>query len=160
MITFFESVQALARWREDNPQMWVTATNGCFDILHAGHVRLLELAAQPYGFVLVGINGDESVRRLKGEGRPVNRESDRAAVIGGLRSVNGVVVFQETRATQFLKAARPNLYVKGGDYSLATLDKTEVAALNGAPIQFIPLVKGRDGGKISSTDMVQQMRHA
>jgi rfaE bifunctional protein nucleotidyltransferase chain/domain len=122
----------------------VVATNGCFDILHVGHVRYLA-AAQKLGDVLVvGLNGDDSVRQLKGEGRPVNREQDRAEVLAALESVDYVTIFPEKRATNFLRAAAPAVYAKGGDYTADTLDPGERAVLDefGTRIEIIPFEKG------------------
>jgi rfaE bifunctional protein nucleotidyltransferase chain/domain len=122
----------------------VVATNGCFDILHVGHVRYLA-AAQKLGDVLVvGLNGDDSVRQLKGEGRPVNREQDRAEVLAALESVDYVTIFPENRATNFLRAAAPAVYAKGGDYTADTLDPEERAVLDefGTRIEIIPFEKG------------------
>jgi rfaE bifunctional protein nucleotidyltransferase chain/domain len=122
----------------------VVATNGCFDILHVGHVRYLA-AAQKLGDVLVvGLNGDDSVRQLKGEGRPVNRERDRAEVLAALESVDYVTIFPENRATNFLRAAAPAVYAKGGDYTADTLDPGERAVLDefGSRIEIIPFEKG------------------
>ena len=122
----------------------VVATNGCFDILHVGHVRYLA-AAQKLGHVLVvGLNGDDSVRQLKGEGRPVNRERDRAEVLAALESVDYVTIFREKRATNFLRAAAPAVYAKGGDYTANTLDPEERAVLDefGTRIEIIPFEKG------------------
>ena len=121
----------------------VVATNGCFDILHVGHVRYLA-AAQKLGDVLVvGLNGDDSVRQLKGEGRPVNREQDRAEVLAALESVDYVTIFPENRATNFLRAAAPAVYAKGGDYTADTLDPGERAVLDefGSRIEIIPFEK-------------------
>ena len=122
----------------------VVATNGCFDILHVGHVRYL-IAARKLGEVLVvGLNGDDSVRQLKGEGRPVNREQDRAEVLAALESVDYVTIFPENRATNFLRAAAPAVYAKGGDYTADTLDPGERAVLDefGTRIEIIPFEKG------------------
>jgi len=122
----------------------VAATNGCFDILHVGHVRYLA-AAQKLGDVLVvGLNGDDSVCQLKGEGRPVNCERDRAEVLAALESVDYVTIFPEKRATNFLRAAQPSVYAKGGDYTTDTLDPEERAVLDdsGTRIEIIPFEKG------------------
>lgn len=122
----------------------VVATNGCFDILHVGHVRYL-IAARKLGEVLVvGLNGDDSVRQLKGEGRPVNREQDRAEVLAALESVDYVTIFPEKRATNFLRAAAPAVYAKGGDYTADTLDPEERAVLDefSTRIEIIPFEKG------------------
>ena len=122
----------------------VAATNGCFDILHVGHIRYLA-AAQKLGDVLVvGLNGDDSVRQLKGEGRPVNRERDRAEVLTALESVDYVTIFPEKRAANFLRATQPSVYAKGGDYTADTLDPEERAVLSefGSRIEIIPFEEG------------------
>ena len=95
----------------------LVVTNGCFDILHLGHVTYLESARNLGDALLVGVNGDDSARQLKGPGRPVNSEADRAAVLAALASVDGVCIFAEKTAMKFLAAAQPDIYVKGGDYT-------------------------------------------
>jgi glycerol-3-phosphate cytidylyltransferase len=122
----------------------VVATNGCFDILHVGHVRYLTAARKLGEVLVVGLNGDDSVRQLKGEGRPVNREQDRAEVLAALESVDYVTIFPENRATNFLRAAAPSVYAKGGDYTADTLDPGERAVLDefGSRIEMIPFEKG------------------
>jgi rfaE bifunctional protein nucleotidyltransferase chain/domain len=119
-------------------------TNGCFDLLHAGHVRYLQAARALGDALLVAINGDESVRALKGEGRPLNRAADRAEVIAALESVDHVVIFPEIRATQLLGIVRPAIYVKGGDYTEASLHADERAVLEriGAEIRILPFETG------------------
>ena len=122
----------------------VVATNGCFDILHVGHVRYLAAARKLGDVLVVGLNGDDSVHQLKGEGRPVNREQDRAEVLAALESVDYVTIFPENRATNFLRAAAPAVYAKGGDYTADTLDPGERAVLDefGSRIEIIPFEKG------------------
>ena len=120
------------------------ATNGCFDLLHVGHVRYLE-AARAFGdSLIVGVNGDKSAACLKGPGRPVNNEADRAEVLAALECVDLVVIFPELRATKFLELASPNIYAKGGDYKAETLNSEERAALEkiGAQIKILPLETG------------------
>ena len=123
----------------------LVVTNGCFDLLHAGHVAYLETARSHGDALLVGLNGDDSVRQLKGPDRPVNGENDRAAVLAALESVSGVCIFAERRATRFLAAAQPDIYVKGGDYTLETLDPDERQAVEagGGSIVLIPFVPGK-----------------
>ncbi len=130
-------------------------TNGCFDVLHAGHVRYLEGARQLGDALVVGLNGDESVRILKGENRPINGQDDRAEVLAGLRSVDAVVIFPEVRATALIEKLRPDVYVKGGDYTVASLNPEERAVLEsiGCEIGFVPLVPGR-----STTSTLAKMR--
>ena len=122
----------------------VVATNGCFDILHVGHVRYLAAARKLGDALVVGLNGDHSVCQLKGEGRPLNGEQDRAEVLAALHSVDYITIFPEKRATNFLLAAHPAIYAKGGDYTSATLDPEERAVLDkfGSRIEIIPFEKG------------------
>ena len=119
-------------------------TNGCFDLLHVGHVRYLQAARGLGDALAVAINGDDSVRILKGEGRPLNKEADRAEVIAALECVDHVIIFAEVRATQLLEKVRPAIYVKGGDYTAETLNTEERAALEraGAEIRILPFEKG------------------
>jgi rfaE bifunctional protein nucleotidyltransferase chain/domain len=122
----------------------VVATNGCFDILHVGHVRYLAAARKLGDALVVGLNGDNSVRQLKSEGRPINREQDRAEVLAALESVDYVTIFPELRATNFLQAAQPSIYAKGGDYTADTLDPEERAVLAkfGTKVEIIPFEQG------------------
>ena len=119
-------------------------TNGCFDLLHLGHVRYLGAARSLGDALVVAINGDDSVRALKGEGRPLNRERERAEVVAALECVDHVVIFSEVRVTRLLEQVRPAIYVKGGDYTADTLDPEERAALEktGAQIRILPFEPG------------------
>ncbi len=131
----------------------IVFTNGCFDILHAGHVRYLA-AARAHGDVLIlGLNSDASVRRLKGATRPVNDERDRAEVVGALQSVDAVVIFGEDTAETLIAKVRPNVYVKGGDYTRATLPEARIVEGYGGAVVFIPLVAGK-----STTDTIRRMQ--
>ncbi len=109
-------------------------TNGCFDILHRGHVNYLQSARnlEAEAILLVGLNSDASVRELKGPSRPVNSEADRAAVLAALESVGGVCVFPDLTAMNFLHIVRPDLYVKGGDYTIDTINQEERRFVEGA----------------------------
>ena len=121
----------------------VVFTNGCFDILHVGHVRYLA-AARALGDVLIlGLNSDASVRRLKGETRPVNSEADRAEVVGALKSVDAVVIFGEDTAEELIAKVRPAVYAKGGDYTRETLPEARIVESYGGEVAFIPLVAGK-----------------
>ncbi len=133
----------------------VVVTNGCFDLLHVGHLRYLA-EAREFGDVLwIGLNSDASVSELKGPTRPVNSERDRAEIISALRVVDAVTIFQGVRATDFLKIVRPDVYVKGGDYTIDTLDQGEREALLecGAEIQIVQLVPGK-----STTSTLERIR--
>ncbi|HNQ71989.1 MAG TPA: adenylyltransferase/cytidyltransferase family protein [Verrucomicrobiota bacterium] len=137
----------LPQWREALRQLRQTlvVTNGCFDLLHLGHVTYLESARNLGHALLVGVNGDASVRQLKGPSRPLHTEVDRALVLAALESVSAVCIFQEKEATRFLSAAQPDLYVKGGDYTLDTLNQEErrVVEAAGGRIQVLPVVAGK-----------------
>ncbi len=123
----------------------LVVTNGCFDLLHAGHVTYLENARNLGDALLIGLNRDAAVRELKGPGRPVNNEDDRAVVLAALESVSGVCHFAERTATLFLERAQPDIYVKGGDYTVDTLPKEERDAVqrSGGQILIIPFLPGR-----------------
>ena len=133
----------------------VVATNGCFDLLHVGHVRYLQAARALGDVLIVGINGDQSVAELKGSGRPVNREHDRAEIVAALQCVDLVAIFPELRATRFLEIVGPDVYVKGGDYNEAKLNAEERAVLQkiGAKIEIVPLEKG-----YSTSDFLERLR--
>ncbi len=122
----------------------LVATNGCFDLLHVGHVRYLQAARALGDFLAVGLNGDPSVRELKGSGRPIAKESDRAEILAALQCVDLVTIFPQLRATRFIAEIRPAVYVKGGDYSSETLNEEERAVLKeiGAEVRLIPFEPG------------------
>jgi rfaE bifunctional protein nucleotidyltransferase chain/domain len=133
----------------------LVSTNGCFDLLHVGHVRYLQAARALGDLLAVGLNGDGSVRELKGPGRPINNEKDRAEVLAALKCVDLVTIFPDTRATRFISASMPAVYVKGGDYSSETLNPEELAVLKdvGADIRIIPFEKG-----YSTSSLIEQVR--
>lgn len=135
----------------------IVATNGCFDLLHVGHVKYLQAARALGDALAVGLNGDQSVRELKGPGRPINNEKDRAEVLAALEHVDLITIFPETRATRFLETVAPVIYVKGGDYTSETLDAEERAVLKkvGAEIQFIPFTSG-----YSTSRLLEQLKNA
>ena len=122
----------------------IVATNGCFDLLHVGHVRYLKAARALGDVLIVGLNGDDSVRDLKGPGRPVNSAKDRAELLAALEAVDVVTIFLEARATRFIQLVAPDVYVKGGDYKTETLNAEERQVLEklGAKIDIIPFEKG------------------
>ncbi len=132
----------------------VVATNGCFDLLHIGHLRYLTEARAFGDFLWVGLNGDASVHELKGPGRPLVPEADRAELLAAWRIVDAVTVFPEVRATDFLRVVQPDVYVKGGDYTAESLNPEEGAALKacGARIEIVHLVPGK-----STTSLVKKM---
>jgi D-glycero-beta-D-manno-heptose 1-phosphate adenylyltransferase len=133
----------------------LVATNGCFDLLHVGHVRYLQAARVPGDALAVGINDDLSVRELKGPGRPINDERDRAEVLAALNCVDFVTIFSGKRATAFIEAAHPAIYAKGGDYTRETLNAEERALLEklGVEIRIIPFEPG-----YSTSRLLEQLR--
>ena len=141
------TASTLVSWREDLRLRGrkLVATNGCFDLLHLGHASYLQQARGLGDALLVGITSDANVRQLKGAGRPVNGEADRAGLIAALESVDGVYVFAELDARHFLETARPDIYAKGGDYTLETINQDERRLLEqlGVKIVILPEVPGK-----------------
>jgi rfaE bifunctional protein nucleotidyltransferase chain/domain len=141
------SWQGLPEWRAHlrAAGKQLVVTNGCFDLLHLGHVTYLENARNLGDALLIGLNSDEAVRGLKGPNRPVNAEQDRAAVLAALESVNAVCIFRETTAARFLQHAQPDIYVKGGDYTLDTINQEERRTVEkaGGKVEIIPFVPGK-----------------
>lgn len=135
----------------------LVVTNGCFDLLHAGHVTYLEAARNQGDALLVGVNSDAAVRDLKGVGRPVNSENDRALVIAALQCVDAVFVFHERHAVKFLQTVQPEIYVKGGDYTLDSInqDERQVIEKAGGKIVLLAHVPGK-----STTALLQKVRGA
>ncbi|QSR89160.1 adenylyltransferase/cytidyltransferase family protein [Methylacidiphilum caldifontis] len=134
----------------------VVVTNGCFDLFHFGHLALLNEARKLGDFLWVGINGDRSVKELKGNDRPFFSAWERAAIVGSLKAVDAVTVFSERRATKFLSLVKPVVYVKGADYSSESLnpEEKEVLVECQSQIKFIPLYPGRSTSGI--VEMIQK----
>ena len=132
----------------------IVATNGCFDLLHVGHVRYLQAARALGDLLVVGLNSDRSVHELKGAGRPITTQSERAEILAALACVDLVTIFPEIRATKFLAAVRPAVYVKGGDYTPRTLDEEELAILKEieTEIRLIPFETG-----YSTSGLIEQI---
>jgi rfaE bifunctional protein nucleotidyltransferase chain/domain len=146
----------LAEWRKGVRASGkkLVVTNGCFDLLHLGHVSYLEAGRNLGDLLLVGVNGDRSVQELKGPGRPVNCESDRASVLAALESVAGVCIFNERSASRFLSVAEPDIYLKGGDYTLETINQEERRVVEGAGgrVTIMPIVPGK-----STTELLRRI---
>lgn len=126
----------------------VVATNGCFDILHAGHVKYLEKTKTFADYLIVLLNSDKSVRSIKGSDRPINNEVDRATVLSALRSVDYVVLFDEDSPGKLLDDMKPDVYTKGADYSMETLPEADIMIKNGTKVEFIEFVEGKSTTKI------------
>lgn len=118
-------------------------TNGCFDILHAGHVKLLEESRALGDFLVVGLNSDASVRRLKGPGRPRNLQADRAAVLSAIRWVDEVIIFDEDTPRELIMSIRPDVLVKGGDYGPGAIVGEEEVLSWGGQVHRVTLLPGR-----------------
>jgi rfaE bifunctional protein nucleotidyltransferase chain/domain len=133
----------------------VVWTNGCFDILHEGHVSCLERARELGDALVVGVNSDSSVRSIKGPGRPVNPERERARAVSALACVDYAVIFDDLTTVRLLKLLEPDVYAKGGDYTIDTINQEERAVVEsyGGRIEILPEVKG-----VSTTRIVQQRR--
>jgi len=123
----------------------LVVTNGCFDLLHRGHVTYLEGARALGDALLVGLNADASVSAIKGPNRPVNAENDRAIVLAALACVDGVCIFREPTALRFLEELRPDIYAKGGDYTIDTINQDERRLVErlGGKVAILPGVPGR-----------------
>lgn len=134
----------LPQWKD----MKVVFTNGCFDILHRGHVEYLAKAADMGDVLVVGLNTDASVRRLKGEGRPINNEESRALVLASLSFVDAVVLFDEDTPLELIKAVRPDVLVKGADYKPEEIVGADFVTSYGGTVATVPLVEGYSTTKV------------
>jgi len=130
----------------------VVFTNGCFDILHAGHVIYLQEARGKGDLLVLGLNSDDSVRRLKGENRPVREEFDRAVLLAGLESIDMVVVFDEDTPEILIQKLKPDVLVKGGDYSLSEIVGADFVHSIGGQVVIIPFVEG-----FSSSNIIEKI---
>lgn len=126
----------------------IVFTNGCFDILHAGHVRYLKESKKFGDILIVGLNSDISVKKIKGESRPINPEMDRAEVLAGLEAVSYIVLFDETSPVKLLEEIKPDIYTKGADYTVETLPEAKTVLRYGGKIEFIKFLEGRSTTKI------------
>ena len=129
-------------------------TNGCFDILHVGHVRYLQKTKSFADVLILALNTDKSIRAIKGEGRPINNENDRAEVLSALECVDYIVLFDENSPAELLKTVKPDVYTKGADYTLETLPETKVVQSFGGKIEFIDFVNGK-----STTNLIQKIKN-
>lgn len=133
----------------------VVTTNGCFDILHVGHVRYLEKTKTFGDYLIVLLNSDKSVKSIKGPSRPVNNEMDRAEILSALRCVDYVVLFDEDSPRNLLDEMKPDVYTKGADYTMETLPEADIMKKNGTRVEFIDFVEGK-----STTNTIEKMKEA
>lgn len=130
----------------------VVCTNGCFDILHVGHVRYLQKTKTFADYSIVLLNSDKSVRSIKGPTRPINNENDRAEILSALRYVDYVVLFDEDSPRNLLDEIKPDVYTKGADYNMETLPEADIMKKNGTRVEFITFVEGK-----STTNTIEKM---
>ncbi len=151
----FSSTEKLASWLNRNRIVGKTIafTNGCFDILHEGHIFSLSQAAKEADCLIVGLNADCSVRKLKGEHRPVNNEHARALILASLLIVDAVIVFEEDTPLELIKKVMPDVLVKGGDYIVETIVGAKEVIANGGRVVINPLLPG-----FSTTGIIEKIR--
>ena len=131
----------------------VVFSNGCFDILHAGHVDYLEKAREKGDFLVVALNTDASVRRIKGEDRPVNNQDSRARVLAGLGCINLVILFDENTPYDLIKIINPDILVKGKDYDISNIVGADIVLQNGGKVETIELTEG-----LSTTSVIDKIK--
>lgn len=152
-----EKIVPWAFFRENEVKLHnrkIVFTNGCFDVLHFGHVQYLLEARKLGDMLVVGLNSDTSVRRLKGESRPINGENERAFVLAALAFVDYVVVFEEDTPKELIEVVKPDILVKGGDYTIENIVGADFVMQNGGTVTTIPFVEG-----FSSTHIIEQLKH-
>jgi len=140
----------LLRWRLLSKK--IAFTNGCFDILHAGHIHSLTQAVSFADVLIVGLNSDSGTKKLKGEGRPINKEQDRALMLASMVMVDAVVLFDEPTPLELIKKIMPDVLVKGGDYTIDTIVGSKEVIANGGKVEIIPLIPG-----LSTTGLAEKI---
>ncbi|MDR3134952.1 MAG: D-glycero-beta-D-manno-heptose 1-phosphate adenylyltransferase [Deltaproteobacteria bacterium] len=133
----------------------VVFTNGCFDLLHPGHLRYLDQARGLGDFLMVGLNSDSSIRKIKGPNRPVRNQAERAEMLAGLGMVDGIVIFDEETPLNVIKALKPRLLVKGGDWGISEIVGSEVVLGSGGEVRSLTLEKG-----FSTTSLIERVAKA
>lgn len=132
----------------------VVVTNGCFDILHVGHIRYLQKTKSFADYLIVLLNSDKSVRAIKGDSRPINNENDRAEILCALSCVDYVVLFDEDSPRNLLDEIKPDVYTKGADYTMETLPEADIMRKNNTKVEFIEFVAGK-----STTNIIEKMKN-
>jgi rfaE bifunctional protein nucleotidyltransferase chain/domain len=142
-----------AKWHQQ--KLRVVLTNGCFDILHVGHLRTFKEAKAHGDLLIVGLNSDQSIRSLKGDTRPIIPQDDRLELLAALEPIDFVTIFDEATAVKLIEIIQPQVYIKGGDYTLDSLPEKEALIRYQVEVIFIPLVTG-----ISTTELIKRIRTA
>lgn len=150
ILTQEEAVRRVAQWRLLNKK--IVFTNGVFDILHQGHIFSLSQAAREGDVLIIGLNADASVKRLKGDSRPVNNQESRALVLASLVMVDAVVLFEEDSPLELIKSLMPDVLVKGGDYTVEQIAGAKEVIANGGQVVINPILEG-----FSTTNIIQQI---
>ena len=150
LVTQNEIIKIVKRGQEEGKTFVVT--NGCFDILHVGHVRYLQKTKEFADKLIVMLNSDKSVKAIKGDSRPINCEADRAEILSSLRCVDYVVLFDENSPAKLLEDIKPNVYTKGADYTLETLPERDIVIRNNIKVEFIEFVDGK-----STTNVIKKI---
>lgn len=152
ILTRSEGSELVKKLKEEGKK--VVFTNGCFDILHIGHLRYLNEAKELGDILIVGVNSDASVKRLKGETRPINPEGDRAEMLTGLKAVDYTVIFEEDTPVELIGELKPSIHVKGGDYKVEDLPESKVVFAYGGEVKILSLIDGR-----STSNVVKKIRN-
>jgi rfaE bifunctional protein nucleotidyltransferase chain/domain len=147
-----ELSRLLAFWRFKDKK--IVFTNGCFDVIHRGHIEYMMQAASLGDVLIIGLNTDESVKKLKGPNRPINDEQSRAIVLASLQFVNAVVLFNELTPLELIKIVKPHILVKGGDYKPHEIVGSDFVTSYNGTIEIIPFVEG-----YSSSKIIEQLQH-
>ena len=151
IMTFQQIAARVLQWRVLNKK--IAFTNGVFDILHEGHIFSLSQAAKEGDYLIIGLNSDASVKRLKGESRPVNKQQSRAIVLASLLIVDAVVLFEEDTPLELINLIMPDILVKGGDYKVEQIAGSKEVIANGGRVVINPILEG-----FSTTDLIKQIR--
>ncbi len=146
-----EAINKVANLKEQ--KQTIVFSNGCFDILHAGHVEYLEKAREKGDFLIIGLNTDASVKRLKGKDRPINAEESRARILAALEFVDMVVLFDEDTPYELIQTLLPDVLVKGKDYDISNIVGAETVLANGGKVETIELVEG-----LSTTSVIEKVK--
>lgn len=146
VLQFSDLLKSVSEYRDQNKK--IVFTNGCFDLLHIGHVKYLEEAKSLGDILIVGINTDQSVRRLKGPTRPIQNENDRAEILAALKAVDHTVLFDEETPIKLIENIKPDILVKGGDWKIEQIVGSDFVLQNGGKVFSLNFIEGRSTTRI------------